>query len=147
MGRGASSAAAEVRARVAPFARPRTLLVIGREPSSLRNIQASGGYGFLHDVLEAAGGQDAFADIRQQMVQASSEMILARRPDVIIELRASGAGSEKSDLDAWNALPGVPAVRNQRLYVLTGDQFVVPGPRVVEALRQMARTLHPSLRW
>jgi hypothetical protein len=32
-------------------------------------------------------------------------------------------------------------VRNRRVYVLTGDQFVVPGPRVVDATRQFARVL------
>src|SRR5207302_10472670 len=47
-----------VRARVARLPRPRTLLVFGRETGSLRNIDASAGYGFLHDMLEVAGGVD-----------------------------------------------------------------------------------------
>ena len=42
--------------RVAGRPRPKTLLVFGREQGSLRRINASGGYGFLHDVLELAGG-------------------------------------------------------------------------------------------
>ena len=28
----------------------------------------------------------------------------------------------------WNALPSVPAVKNNRVYLLRGDEFVVPGP-------------------
>ena len=64
----------------------RTLLVFGREPGALRNVQASGGYGFLHDLLELAGGADVLGDIKRQSVQMSAEMILARAPDVIIEL-------------------------------------------------------------
>jgi ABC-type Fe3+-hydroxamate transport system substrate-binding protein len=38
----------------------------------------------------------------------------------------------------------VPAVRNKRVYLLTGDEFVVPGPRIVLAAEQFARTLHPG---
>jgi iron complex transport system substrate-binding protein len=44
----------------------------------------------------------------------------------------------------WNALPSLPAVRTGRVYLLAGDEFVVPGPRVVEAAEAIARTLHPE---
>ncbi|MCU0256953.1 MAG: helical backbone metal receptor, partial [Vicinamibacterales bacterium] len=52
---------ARVRASVAGRPRPRTLLVFGREPGSLRNVYASGCTGFLHEALEAAGGENVFA--------------------------------------------------------------------------------------
>jgi iron complex transport system substrate-binding protein len=140
---------ANVRGSVAALDRPRTMVVFGREPGSLRNVTVSGGYGFLHDMLEAAGGVDVFADVKQQSVQASTEMMLARRPDVIIELRygegvkAADAGR---DMAAWNALGSMPAVRNRRVFLLVGDEFVVPGPRMVDATRRLARTLHPELK-
>ena len=125
----------------------KTLLVFGRDPGSLRNVYASGGYGFLHDMLEVAGGDDVFADTKQQSVQASTEMILARRPEVIIELHY-GDSLKSADLQreaaVWDALPSIPAVRAHRVYLLVGDEFVVPGPRVVNATRTLARTLHPS---
>ena len=54
---------AALRQRTAGLKKPRTLLVFGRERGSLRNIYASGGRGFLHDMLEAAGGINVFADI------------------------------------------------------------------------------------
>jgi iron complex transport system substrate-binding protein len=126
--------------------RVKTLLVFGRDPGSLRNIYASGGYGFLHDMLEAAGGDDVFADTKQQSVPATTEMILARRPEVIVELH-NGTSLKSTDLQreaaVWDALPAVPAVRNHRVHLLVGDEFVVPGPRVVDATRTLARTLHP----
>ena len=49
-----------IRQRVSGRSRPRTMLVVGREIGALRGIYASGGYGFLHDMLEAAGGDDVF---------------------------------------------------------------------------------------
>ena len=127
--------------------RPKTLLVIGRDRGSLRNVNASGGYGFLHDVLEIAGGADVLADMQRQSVVMSTEMILTRAPDAIIEL-LYGAANPSGNLDAergvWNAVPSVPAVKNGRVYLLVGDEFVVPGPRIVTAADRFARALHPE---
>ena len=140
---------ATTRASVSALPRLRTLLVFGREPSSLRNIDASGGYGFLHDMLEAAGGANVFSEIKKQSIQASAEMILSARPDVIIELRYGDsvkAAALPRELEVWNSLTSVPAVKNHRVCGLIGDEFVVPGPRVVDAVRRLARTLHPEAR-
>jgi len=135
---------AGIRAKVAGRPRPSTLVVMGREPGSLRNVYASGGVGFLHDMLEAAGGSDSLGDIHRQSVDVSNEMVLARAPEVIIELRYTNEAINAADLDVWNRLPAVPAVRNHRVIVLTGDEFVVPGPRVADAIEKIARAVHPE---
>ncbi len=141
-------ALADIRARTLALAHPATLLVFERDPLSLRNVYASGGYGFLHDMLEIAGGRNVFADVRQQAVQASTEMLITSTPDVIIEL-LYGDSLKNADLArtlrAWDALASVPAVRTHHLFALTGDEFVVPGPRVVAATRKLARALHPEV--
>jgi iron complex transport system substrate-binding protein len=139
---------ADIRARTSAIHRPKALLIFGREPGSLRNIAASGGYGFLHDLLDVAGGDDVLGDIRRESVMMSTEMILARAPEVIVELQYSESASpesSKSDEAVWSALPAVPAVKNRQIYVLRGDHFVVPGPRIVEAARQLAGVLHPDV--
>jgi iron complex transport system substrate-binding protein len=135
---------ADIRQRVSNSQRPKTLLVFGRERGTLRNIDASGGSGFLHDMLETAGGADALGDLHRQSVMMTTEMVLARAPEVIIELRYSREDMTPADANAWKILPAVPAVKNHRLYLLTGDEFVVPGPRVAGATRKMAATLHPE---
>ena len=135
----------EIRSRVANSERPRTLLVFGRDKGTLTNIDASGGYGFLHDMLEAAGGTDVLGDVHQQSVMMTTEMVLARAPEAIIELRyARGDPTSEADMAAWNRLASVPAVRNHRVYLLRGEEFVVPGPRVAAATERIARTLHPE---
>src|SRR5258708_3754595 len=140
-------ALAGIRAKTAGLPHPATLLVFERDRASLRNVFASGGYGFLHDMLEIAGGRNVFAAVQQQAVQASTEMLISSRPDVIIEL-VYGDSLKNADLAkelrAWDALASVPAVRSHRISALTGDEFVVPGPRVVEATRTLARALHPE---
>ena len=135
-----------VKARVAGRPRPRTLLVFGREPGSLRNIYASAGRGFLHDMLVTAGGEDVLSDIDRESAQVSTEMILARKPDVIIELNAATRLNDadlKAVTEPWMTLSSVPAVRNKRVIVLNGPGLTVPGPRVTAGIEKMARALHP----
>lgn len=131
---------ARVRARTAGRPRPRTLVVFGREPGTLRNLYASGGLGFIHELLAAAGGENVFGPVARESVQASSEMLLRAAPEVILELRGDGAAPV--DLDAWQALSAIPAVRAKRIVVLTGNDMVVPGPAIARAAERMAEALH-----
>lgn len=135
-----------VKKSVAGRPRPKTLLVFGREPGSLRNIYASAGRGFLHDMLVAAGGDDVLTDIDKESAQVSTEMILSRAPEVIIELNAANR-LNNADMKAvtapWSALSSVPAIKNHRLVILLGPGLTVPGPRVADGIEQMAKALHP----
>jgi iron complex transport system substrate-binding protein len=137
-----------VAARVRDRPRPRTLLVFERDPSSLRGVYVSGGRGFLHDVLEAAGGANVFADVDRESVQPSLETLLARAPEVIVEVQATGVfGPEKSAAGqpgVWAPLASVPAVRDRRVHHLVGQYLVVPGPRLGRAAETLARVLHPE---
>lgn len=144
---GIETALDDIRSRVAGRERPRTLLVIGREPGTLRGIVASGGYGFLHEMLEIAGGQNVFADVPRESVQATSELVLARRPDVILEIRGSPVTEERAraERSAWASLSSVPAVRSGRIHVIGDARTVVPGPRLAEGVELLARALHAGV--
>jgi iron complex transport system substrate-binding protein len=136
-----------VRARVRGRPRPRTLLVFERDPVTLRGIYVSGGRGFLHEMLDIAGGENVFADVLREAVQPSQEMLLTRAPDVIIEVRATGllaAADAAEERKVWAQLASVPAVRTRRIYFLTGAHLVVPGPRVGQGTEAFARALHPD---
>ena len=143
---GIESRIAAVTARVAGKPRPRTLLVFSREARALRNVYVSGGRGFLHDMLVAAGGQDVFEDVGRESLQATTETILARAPDVILELRSENipVGKElDEEAQVWSRLAAVPAVRARRVYFITGQQMTVPGPRVADGIERMSKVLHP----
>lgn len=138
----------DIRAQVQGRPRPRTLVVFGRERLALRGLYASGGIGFLDDMLDVAGGVNVFDDVRLEAAQASTEQILARRPEVILEVRAANSafpsGDRVSESNVWNALAAVPAVRNNRIHFLFDDRIVIPGPRVVEGTMAIAKALHPE---
>ena len=136
-----------IQARVRGRPKPRTLLVFERDPESLRGVYVSGGVGFLHDMLGIAGGVNVFADVARESVQPSVETLLARAPEVILEVRATGllAGADVTQAKrVWGALASVPAVQRGHIQILTGDHLVVPGPRVVQGTEAFARALHPD---
>jgi iron complex transport system substrate-binding protein len=135
---------AEIRARSSRQARPRTLIVFGRENYALRGIYASGGVGFVHDMVTVAGGDNVFADIKREAVQATTELILARRPEVILELRADPITPEveRKELAVWKQLASVPAVTSGRVQIIADPRTVIPGPRVVEGIETIAGRLH-----
>jgi ABC-type Fe3+-hydroxamate transport system substrate-binding protein len=133
---------AAIRSRVAGRPAPRVLLVFGREPGTLRNLYASGGTGFLHDMLAVAGGRNVFADQKRESIQATAELLLAAAPDVVIELHVQSL--PPPDLSAWQSLPALPAVRGNRLVALSGTDLVTAGPRVALATERLAKALHPD---
>jgi iron complex transport system substrate-binding protein len=135
---------ADIRRRVSGRPRPRTLLVFGRDTETLRGIYASGAIGFLHDMLDAAGGTNVFADVKRQSIQTTSELAVARAPEVIIEIGIDTASTSDRNLRAWDSLPSIPAVRNKRIYQLRGDGMMNPGPRISASVRRMAEVLHPE---
>ena len=135
-----------IRKRLAGRPRPRTLIVFDRETLALRGIYASGGFGFIHDMVDAAGAENVFADVTQQAVQATTELILSRRPEVILELRGDSISADmrRREIAVWRVLSSVPAVRDGRVYFIDQQLTVIPGPRVAEAIELFARTLHPE---
>jgi iron complex transport system substrate-binding protein len=124
--------------------RTKTMVVFGREEGALRGIYASGGVGFLHDLVELVGGSNVFGEVKRESIQVSTELIIARRPDVIVELRFAplDAAAMQAELDVWKVLGSVPAVRNGRVHIIADPKMVVPGPRVAEAAELLARAIH-----
>lgn len=138
---------ADIARRIAGRARPRVLLVFGRERGALRGMWASGGTGFLHDMVVAAGGDNVLADVARESLQVTTELVLARRPDVVLEVHPTDDASAEwltRERAVWDRLPGVPAVRNGRVHLLAGRALVIPGPGLAATTRRFAQALHPE---
>jgi iron complex transport system substrate-binding protein len=132
-----------VRAASANAVRPKTLVVFGRDAFALRGIYASGGVGFVHDMVTAAGGDNVFADAKREAIQATTELIIARAPEMILELRAEPMDREakEKEVRTWSSLVSVPAVRSGKVRILDDSRTVVPGPRVAEGIELIAAEL------
>jgi iron complex transport system permease protein len=116
----------------------RTLLVFGRRSGGLGNVFVSGGVGFLHELVEIAGGENVFGDVAHPSFKAGLEAILAASPELIVEVRPQMADDDPA-IDGivaeWKRLPGFADVG---VVVATGSALLLPGPRLPDAARRLA---------
>ncbi len=118
----------------------RTLLLLGRMPGDLTGLTTVGPGTFLDELLRHAGGSNVFADATGAYPQVSKETLLVRQPEVVLELHPGGLTDKaKTRLRAdWTALADIPAVKQSRVYCLTNDFLLVPGPRVGQIAQAFA---------
>lgn len=141
----------ELAARTAKLPRRKLLFVVGRNPGELTGLIAVGRGSYLNELIAAAGGVNIFADAAQPYLRISMEQLLARNPDVIVDMgdMADTVGvteaHRRSVVKLYDQQPKLPAVRRQAVHAVAADIFVVPGPRAVDAARAFARMLHPEV--
>jgi iron complex transport system substrate-binding protein len=129
-------------------ARPRTLIVLGRQGdrSGFRSV-IGGGRGGLHDDLVArAGGVNVLQDSVVAYPTLSAEGLLHLDPDAVLEC-APNRGDADALRGEWDVLSVLRAVRTGRVRVFTQPCLSVPGPRLVRLVEEMARALHPAASW
>jgi len=112
------------------------LLIIGRWPGQAAGLVVAGAASFLSEMLTAAGGRNVFADNPRDYFDLDEEALIRAAPEVIFDLRPGGEDDAQDLLATWrDAFPGVPAVRSGRVFVLTQDFILLPGPRMPQIAR------------
>lgn len=138
---------AAVAHRVAGRARPGVFLCMSHSPGTLRGLSTAHGASLLSGLLEIAGGRNILGDVELAYPPVSKEELLRRAPDVILDLHPGEELSEEARrqlLADWQAMDTVPAVRNGRVYLLTDEALLIPGPRVARVAQRLAEVLHPE---
>lgn len=86
-----------------------------------------GGKHLITQAIEACGGENVFGALTLPAPAVDVEAVLATRPEAII------AGTDRAArpawLDGWRRWKELPAVANDRLYVVDADLLHRPGPR------------------
>lgn len=122
---------------------PRVLIVLGRVPGTLSQIMTAGKGSFLTELVEIADGKNIFADHPDRYPMISKESILVRKPDLILEFMPDGMGKDPDFyLADWKKLSSLPAVKENRLFLVTDRMYLVPGPRIAMAAEGIAEILH-----
>lgn len=139
-----------VRSRAAAFAPVRTMFVVGRSVGRLDGLVVVGRASFLNEVIRTAGGENVFSDALAPYPGVSLEEVIARDPEVIIDMGdmsdTVGVSQEhlREVVALWNRTPSLFAVRHHRVYAIAADMYMVPGPRVVDSARSIFEMLHPG---
>ena len=141
-----------VRARAAPLKKTRMMFVVGRTPNRLDGLIVVGQASYLNEIIALAGGENVFHDAVAAYPGVSLEEVLARNPDVIVDMgdMADTVGvteEHKRDVTSlWERLSSVAAVKQHRVYAVASDVYVIPGPRLVDAAKAFLEMLHPEAR-
>lgn len=124
-------------------AAPKVLMVVERQAGRLGELYAAGPGTYLDELLGRLGGKNVFGDAPNLYPQASLEEIVARKPDLIFELRsdAPDEAARRALIADWQPLATVPAVKEGRIRVIAGNFTLIPGPRLPQLYRAMAAAL------
>lgn len=126
----------------------KTLICFGRDTASgqLSSVYSAGKNGFYDQIIELAGGVNAYCDEKIAFPQLSAEGVIELDPDVIVDLvlSAETGKSEAEICRQWDKLHTVKAVKNRNVHVISGSHSLRPGPRYILFLEQLAEILHPE---
>ena len=100
---------------------------------------------FVDDLLTKAGAANIASDAKGGYGQLSTEIIIARDPEVIL-LGDMLFGETPETLKARPGWGNITAVKTNRIIPVPDENLVArPGPRIIDGLEMVARALYPDL--
>jgi iron complex transport system substrate-binding protein len=121
--------------------RPNVFYIVWHEP-----LMTAGGDTLAGQLIELAGGKNIFAN-QSDYTTVSLESVLDGEPQVIIAGTSMGSGAN-APLE-WaqeeSRLQGSEALIEGRVFSINTDLTGRFGPRIVDALYEMFRLIHPEL--
>ncbi len=128
--------------------RRRVFLIFDDSQKGMRDIYAIGKGTFLDELLTLAGGENILSPSMVLYPKVSKEYVIAQSPEVIIEINPRKEPPQKdreSSKREWQRFPTVSAVKNNEIHFIGADHLMIPGPRVLLTVKQLAMALHPDL--
>lgn len=99
---------------------------------------------FMDQLIKMAGGINVGAVMQDAWAQISLEELLVQNPDLIL-LGDAAYGVTAEQVAARSGWQTLSAVQNNAIYPFNDDTASRPGPRMVDALEELAKLLHPEL--
>lgn len=126
---------------VSDEARPRVFYALWHDP-----LMTVGHDTLQGELITLAGGKNVFDDLTGYPT-VDLEALVERQPQVIVAGTGHGSGEDASLQWAISEprLEGTDARKSGRVVAINADIASRPGPRIVDALEEMLRLLHPDL--
>ena len=120
----------------------KVLWVVQREP-----LRVAGRDTFINEIIELASGENAIGRTLHKYPPIGAEQIIVSAPEVIIEpTMVQGQAERQQQAPAyWSRFGDLPALANERIYVIDGDMVSRLGPRLHIAVEAVAKCLRPEL--
>ena len=130
---------AELDSRVSGVAQRRVLFVVWTEP-----LISVGRNTFIADALRQAGGRSV-VDTSVEWPHVSMEEMVKLQPEFLV-FASAHTGDAQHDIETLRTRPGwrnLTAIQKSNVVVIS-DAINRPAPRMVDAIEQLARALHPE---
>ena len=102
-------------------------------------FMTAGSKSFIHDVITKAGGINLFADLDDPYPIVSEESLIARAPEIILLPVSNGISvDEVKSRAGWQ---DIPAVKNNRIYLINDALFSRPATRIGECVQELNELL------
>lgn len=119
--------------------RPRVFFQIGISP-----IVSAGSDTFIHELIEIAGGIN-LAQSHTSYPRFSTEEVVVAAPDIMIITSMAREKAFDQINAKWKQWPNIPAVKNNRIFLVDSDLFDRPTPRLIKGLETLLQLIHPEL--
>ena len=113
-------------------AKPHVFVVVWDKP-----LMTAGGGSFIGDLIRLAGGSNVAEQSGERYPSYSPERLLRDQPDILL------TSLNYADL-TFPGAAALYAVRQHRVFAVTGDLTDRPGPRLGQGLLAVAKALHPE---
>ncbi len=131
---------AEIRRKVETPPARRVLYVLNSQP-----LISVGPGSFIHQMIGLAGGVNIAAQAGVAYPRLSMEAVLKDDPEVLIFPSGEVETVPRNEQQQWRRWDSLSAVKQQRFHEVSSNLMNRPGPRVIDALEQLAHAIHPEM--
>lgn len=124
---------------LAAATKPRVFYVVWYDP-----LMSSGNGTFQADLIQKAGGNN-IAQGLSGWTTISLEAVITANPEVMIAGDMSEGGANFQFIKTEPRLASTAARKNGLVFTVNSDVASRPGPRIVDALEEFAKFIHPEL--
>ena len=131
------------------LAKPKVIISIGRTfgNGTIKEVYVAGKNTFYDELITFAGGTNAIANNVNPYPMLSAEGLIHINPQVIIDFVTDKNITKKNIMKDWQSISSVDAIKNNRVVIFSNDYIVIPGPRFILLLKDLAKTIHPEVNW
>lgn len=133
------AAVKSIAAKIPEAERATVLYVAWDEP-----LTVAGPTSYIGQLISFCGARNVVGDTSARFPQVSQEVLLARNPTVIIAPAMASVPVTVDSLKAKTGWSQLRAIQEGRVYVMDGDMLSRCGPRLADALEQMAHEIYPD---
>lgn len=120
--------------------RKSVFIEVGSEPE----IYTTGTNSFMSEMLEVINADNAVTE-QGDWIPLNEEAIVKLNPDVILITYGQFVENAKKQLMERNAWQDMTAIKEEKVYEVNDDLVSRPGPRVVEGVEELAKSIYPDV--